>query len=112
MNFLTKFVVPSLIDSATTYMAIYGYSTVNVTLPVLFEEVDPDSSSVSLPFSSVSAVDVEAVVSAFLSSRSEQAVMEIIIAAVSKRAKVFMCFRLSIFVVSLLVYETSIGGEP
>ena len=51
-------------------------------------------------------------VSAFFSSRSEQAVMEIIIAAVSIRAKVFMCFRLSIFVVSLLVDDTSIGGEP
>ncbi len=44
--------------------------------------------------------------------RFEQAVMEIISVAASKRDMVFMCFRLSIFVVSLLVYDTSIGGEP
>ena len=84
-----------------------------VRLPVLFGAEDSDSaSSLSLPSGSVSDADVEADVSVFFSSRFEQAVMEIIIVAVSKRDKVFMCFRLSIFVVSLLVYDTSIGGEP
>gem|GEM_PF-6287013 len=38
--------------------------------------------------------------------------MEIIIVAVSKRDNVFKCFRLSIFVVSLLVDDTSLEGEP
>ena len=84
-----------------------------IRLPVLFGAEDSDSaSSLSLPSGSVSDADVEEDVSAFCSSRFEQAVMEIIIAAVSKRDNVFKCFRLSIFVVSLLVYDTSIGGEP